>query len=46
MIPYERYVRLKRVCIRANYSNYYSDYVRASGSIKCIILSPLFTNTE
>jgi hypothetical protein len=45
-IPCKRYVRLKRVCIRADYSDRYSDCVCGSGGVKCTILNPTFTNAE
>jgi hypothetical protein len=46
MIPYKRYIRLKRVYIRANYSNRYSDYIYIGSSIKYAILTPTFTDIE
>jgi hypothetical protein len=46
VIPCERCVRLKRVCVRADYSDRCSDYVRAGGGVKCAMPTPTFTDAE
>jgi hypothetical protein len=46
VIPCERCVRLKRVCVRADYSDRCSNCVRAGGGVKCAIPTPTFTDAE
>lgn len=46
VIPCERCVRLKRVCIRADCSDRCSDCVRAGGGVKCVMPTPTFTDAE
>ncbi|KAI2786724.1 hypothetical protein POX_g09116 [Penicillium oxalicum] len=46
VIPCERCVRLKRVCIRADCSDRCGDCVRAGGGVKCMMPSPSFTDAE
>ncbi|KAJ5381030.1 uncharacterized protein N7496_003458 [Penicillium cataractarum] len=46
VVPYDRYVRLKRACIRADCSDRCSDCVRGGGGVKCAISNPTFTDSE
>ena len=46
VIPCNRYIRLNRICIRANYSDCCSDCIRGGGSVKYTISYPSFTDTE
>lgn len=46
VVPCNRCVCLKRVCIRADCSDRCGDCVKGSGGVKCKMSNPTFTDAE
>jgi hypothetical protein len=45
-MPYKRYICLYKSYIRVNNSDRYRAYVRVGGKVKCVILTPLYSDVE
>lgn len=46
VVPCDRCVRLKRVCVRADCSDRCGDCVKGGGGVKCEMSNPTFTDAE
>jgi len=46
VIPCNRCVRLHHTCFRIGDSTRCSEYVRASGSVKCVMPNPTYSDAE